>query len=156
MTPVDSEPAGASTNVPPAFFLEEGPVLLYDGDCGFCNHSVQWILGHEQRQTLRFAPLESALGRELIRESGVPPITDSLLWIEAMNGRPVARKWSDSVIRVLIYVGGPWSLLAWIRWIPSPARDWAYRSFAKHRRKLISQSCLVPGPETRSRFFLDP
>jgi predicted DCC family thiol-disulfide oxidoreductase YuxK len=156
MTLPDSELTRDPTSVSLEFSLEEGPVLLYDGECGFCNHSVQWILGHERTRTLRFSPLESSLGRALVREAGVPPATDSLLWIEAMDGRAVARKWSNSVIQVLTYVGGPWRLLAWIRLIPRPARDWAYRTFAKHRRKLTPRSCLVPGPETRSRFFVDP
>ena len=38
--------------------MTHGPVLLYDGDCGFCAESVQLVLRHERRRRVRFAPLQ--------------------------------------------------------------------------------------------------
>lgn len=137
------------------FTLEDGPVLLYDGECGVCSHSVQWILRHERSQTLRFSPLNSPLGQQLVSEAGVSASIDSLLWIENEGGRAVARKWSDSVISVLDYVGGPWRLLAKFRFVPGSLRDMAYRLFAKYRLNVVSQACFVPTPETRTRFLAD-
>jgi predicted DCC family thiol-disulfide oxidoreductase YuxK len=133
--------------------LQSGPVLLYDGQCGVCNHAVQWILAHERSHALRFSALQSALGQSLIKSAGVTAEIDSLLWIEWHDGSVTARKWSDSIIAVLNYVGGPWRLLAQIRWIPSPLRDAAYRLFAKHRLRIAASTCLVPTPATRQRFL---
>jgi predicted DCC family thiol-disulfide oxidoreductase YuxK len=136
-----------------AFSLEEGPVLLYDGECGVCNRSVQWILDHERKATLRFAPLQSGLGKRLTREAGVDEEIDSLLWVESQEGSVRARKWSGSVLATLNYVGGPWSALGILRVIPAPLRDFAYRLFARHRLKVAPQACLLPPPETRARFL---
>ena len=33
------------------------PILLYDGTCGFCAESLQLVLRHDRRRTLRFAAL---------------------------------------------------------------------------------------------------
>lgn len=133
--------------------LDAGPVLLYDGECGVCNRSVQWILAHERESTLRFAPLESEIGRSLTRCAQVPGEVDSLLWIETKDHAVVARKWSDSVVATLEYVGGPWRLLAVIRFIPRPIRDFLYKAFARRRLQVASPTCLVPPAESRSRFL---
>lgn len=133
--------------------LQSGPVLLYDGECGVCNRAVQWILAHERSHTLRFLALQSDRGKSLIKSANVSADVDSLLWIEWRDGRVKALKWSDSLIAVLIYVGGPWRLLAPLRWIPAPLRDAAYRLFAKHRLKIAAPSCLVPTAATRQRFL---
>ena len=45
--------------------IASGPVLLYDGLCGFCNGVVQFILRHEFRRTLRFAPLQGQYAARL-------------------------------------------------------------------------------------------
>lgn len=133
--------------------LVDGPVLLYDGDCGVCSRSVQWILNHERSDSLRFAALQSEVGKKLTRTAQVPADVDSLLWVEQERGQVVARKWSSSIIATLDYVGGPWRLLTFIRFIPRPIRDFGYRLFAAHRLKVASPSCLIPTPETRARFL---
>lgn len=133
--------------------LRSGPVLLYDGQCGVCNQSVQWILAHERNHSLRFLALESEQGRSLVKSAGVSADIDSILWIEWSDEGLHTRKWSDSLIAVLNYVGGPWRILAQIRWIPAPLRNAAYRLFAKHRLKMASPACLVPTAATRQRFL---
>ena len=45
--------------------MADGPVLLYDGLCGFCDGTVQFILKHDRRGTLRFATL-LGLGAQLL------------------------------------------------------------------------------------------
>src|SRR5215813_8230825 len=33
------------------------PVLFFDGECGLCNNSIRWLIDHDRRRVLRFAPL---------------------------------------------------------------------------------------------------
>jgi len=40
---------------------------------------VQWVLAHESTHSLRFAPLESAVGTELRALAGVSTDVDSVL-----------------------------------------------------------------------------
>ena len=44
----------------------EAPLLLYDGTCGFCAASVQWVLRHDRRGTLLFAPLQGETARPIL------------------------------------------------------------------------------------------
>jgi predicted DCC family thiol-disulfide oxidoreductase YuxK len=138
---------------PPEAVLKDGPVLLYDGECGVCNRSVQWILNHERTHSLRFAPFESPLGRKLMSEARVPEDIDSLLWLEQSKDGVLARFWSGAVFSTVRYVGGPWRLLLLLKVVPRPLRDLAYRLFARHRLKVAPKACLIPQADARSRFL---
>lgn len=137
----------------PARLLAQGPILLYDGECGVCNGSIQWILAHERAHHLRFAALQSELGERLRERAKISDQVDSLIWVEEQGAEVRARLWSSAIVAVLQYVGGPWQLLSWFRFVPRPLRDAAYRLFAKHRLKFAPTSCLIPPPETRPRFL---
>ena len=132
--------------------LETGPILLYDGGCGVCSESVQWILKHERQHTLRFVPLEAALGGELRALAGVSATLDSVLWVELRDGLVRVDIRSAALFRVLAYVGGPWRLLSALRIVPRFIRDACYRAFAKRRYWMRDRACLVPTPEERARF----
>jgi predicted DCC family thiol-disulfide oxidoreductase YuxK len=134
-----------------------GPVLLYDGTCGFCAESVQFVLRHDRRGLLRFAPLDSAYGRGVLDRHPELRGVDSVLFVEPMpNGAPekVAAR-SSAALRVAEYLGGRWSLLRLTRVIPSPIRDAAYRLVARHRHRLSAHGpeCLVPSAQDRARFL---
>ncbi len=136
--------------------LEHGPVLLYDGECGVCAASIQWILAHERSNHLRFAAQQSEWGRQLRARAGIPDEVDSLIWVELEGQRERSvrtRIWSDAVLSVVRYVGGPWKLLAILRWVPAPLRNLAYRLFASRRRAFMPVSCLLPSPQERTRFI---
>ena len=138
---------------------ETGALLRFDGTCGFCAQSVQFVLRRERRrQTLRFAALDSSIGRELRARYPELEGVDSVIWVEPVAGSSVARLYvrSEAVFRVLEYLGGLWGVLARIGPIvPRVARDWVYDLVARHRHRLIrggAASCLLPTPEQRSRF----
>lgn len=133
----------------------DGPVLLYDGSCGVCNVTVQWILKHERDDSrLRFAPLESPVGLLLRQAAQVPPEVDSLLWIEQDRERGVrAQMRSTAALRVAGQARGAYRLLALLRLIPRFVRDAAYDAFARIRHRVVAPVCLVPLPEQRARFL---
>lgn len=133
--------------------LKSGPILLYDGRCGVCSEAVQWVLAHERARSLRFAPLESAVGRELRALSGIPTSVDSMLWTELRDGRVHADIRSSALLRVLEYVGGPWRWARALRLVPAALRDAAYARLAKWRYRLRAPACLVPTAQERARFL---
>jgi len=135
-------------------------LLLYDGRCGFCASSVQFVLRHEsRRRTLRFAPLDSAIGLEVRgRHPSIEGI-DSVVWVEppeTAGGTERVLVRSTAVLRVLRYLGGAWSALARLAAIiPRAVADSGYDFVARHRHQLTrgNPACLVPAPDQRSRFI---
>ncbi|MCW3076785.1 MAG: Thiol-disulfide oxidoreductase, partial [Bacteroidetes bacterium] len=45
--------------------LAKQPILLFDGECGFCNKSVQFFLKREKNKTMHFVPLQSETGKAI-------------------------------------------------------------------------------------------
>ena len=140
---------------PPA--ASGGPVLLYDGTCGFCAESVQLVLRHDRRGTLRFAPLQGSVGSAVRQQHPELDGVDSMVWFEPAGAGAPARVLtrSDAGLRIARYLGGWWRLAAAARLVPRPLRNAAYDLIARHRHRLLAggPSCLVPAPEVRPRFL---
>ena len=135
------------------------PVLLYDGTCGFCADSVQLVLRHDRRGTLRFAALDGEYGRQVrARHPGLRGV-DSMVWVEPQSGGEAERVLvrSDAALRVARYLGGPFHLARLAAVLPRRVRDAAYALVARHRHRLTAGGprCLIPPPDVRAR-FLDP
>lgn len=136
---------------------ERTALLLYDGTCGFCARTVQFVLRHERRQrTLQFASLQSTTGREIRGRHPELSDVDSVIWYEpAANGnneRLLVR--SEAALRVCQYLGGVWRGVSWLVVVPRPVRDGVYDFVARHRHRIApgAQMCVLPSPEERGRF----
>ena len=135
------------------------PILLYDGDCGFCARSVQFVLNHERAdQSLRFATLQGAQGARA--RAARPDLAgiDSVFWVEPTPDGGVRRVLvrSDAALRAMAYLGGAWRVLAAVgRAVPRPIRDGVYDLVARNRLRLAggADACLLPSPEQRRRFL---
>jgi predicted DCC family thiol-disulfide oxidoreductase YuxK len=134
---------------------ETRSVLLYDGLCGFCNTSVQFILSHEVRHTLRFAPLQGAFARAVKDRHPEIQAIDSLVWVEGEGADENVRVRSAAVFGAVSYLGRFWNLLLVLRLVPRPIRDLLYDQFAKRRFKYFGRyaSCPAPSGEVRARFL---
>lgn len=134
-----------------------GAILLYDGTCGFCARSIQFVLRHERADgTLRFARLEGPLGKALRDRHPELASVDSLIWYEPATATvPERLMWqSRGVLRVARYLGGFWALLGSLGMVfPRPLGDAVYAWIAKHRHALAADACVVPTPAQRQRFI---
>jgi predicted DCC family thiol-disulfide oxidoreductase YuxK len=131
-------------------------LLLYDGDCGLCAASVQFILRHEREHTLRFAPLQSDVAAGIRTRHPELQDVDSMIWVEQSPGgaeRALVR--STAALRVARYLGGPWRLLALGHLLPRRLRDAVYDLVARHRHRLVGggSQCFLPPAEVRARFL---
>ena len=133
------------------------PVLLYDGLCGFCDGTVQFILKHDRRGTLRFATLQGDFARDVIARHPEVAGVDSLVLVEQndASGRERVFVRSEGALRVARYLGGAWHLTRIVAIVPRFLRDWAYDAFARIRYRLFGkyESCPIPTPEQRARFI---
>lgn len=130
----------------------DGPVLLYDGYCPFCNWAVRLVLRADRRGLFRFAPLEGDFAAGVMGRNPELAGIDSLVLIDE-DGEVAVR--SDAVLRSMRQLGGGWRLLLVFTVIPRPIRDWAYDLFARWRYRLFGryESCPVPPPAVRDRFL---
>ena len=136
---------------------DDAPVLLYDGTCGFCNASVQFIIARDRRGTMRFAPLQSDVGQQVIGRHPQLEGVDSVVYVDAIGDteRETVAVRSAAALAVCSYLGAPWSWAAVTRIVPARLRDMAYDFIARHRYRFFGRhdACMLPPRDVRDRFI---
>ncbi|MFJ5279552.1 thiol-disulfide oxidoreductase DCC family protein [Streptomyces parvulus] len=119
------------------------PVLVYDGDCGFCTASVRMLEGRVRPRCVSVARQRADLGALGVDGDRA---RHEVLWVT-----PVGTVYggSDAVAKLLLSAGGAWRLLGAALLVPvarNPAHV-LYRLVADNRSRLPgrTEACSVAG-----------
>lgn len=129
---------------------EKHPVILFDGDCTFCNFWVQYVLKRDKKREFYFSPLQSDGAKSLISSFDKRfQETDSII---VLYNNKVYDK-SDAVFVILKALNHPALYLWYIT--PKFLRNVVYELIAKYRHQLIwwQSECLIPNEEDKRRFL---
>ena len=127
-------------------------MVVFDGECAFCNRWVDFLLRFDRDDVFRFAARQTESGALLLRQAGLPEEgVGSIVLVE--NGGVQVR--SAAVLRMLGLLGFPFSLAVIFRLIPPGPRDLMYDWFARNRLKWFGrrQTCRLPSQAERHRFL---
>lgn len=126
-------------------------IVLFDGDCHFCNRSVQFIIKRDKKKVFKFASLQSAIGQQLLRDYAISQQTDSFVLIAGNKGYVK----SSAALTVCRDLAWPWKLCSAFLVIPTCLRDLFYDLIAKNRHRLGKKGthCTIPTAEERQRFL---
>lgn len=126
------------------------PVIFYDGDCGFCDRSVQWVARHDREQ-FDFAPLGGPTFMAHVPEAVRRELPDTIV-VVTESARALIR--GQAARYVLQTMGGPWRALALlIGALPASLVDRGYDWFARHRHRVAPELCGIPSPALRKRLL---
>ncbi|MBM7702009.1 thiol-disulfide oxidoreductase DCC family protein [Metabacillus iocasae] len=127
-------------------------IILFDGVCNLCEHSVQFIIKHDPRALFSFASLQSDIGQRLLKERGLSP--DNIQSVVYVTDKKVYTS-STAALKIAYHLDGGWKWLYYLIVIPKPIRDLFYSFIAKNRYKWFgkTESCLLPNPENKKRFL---
>jgi predicted DCC family thiol-disulfide oxidoreductase YuxK len=128
------------------------PVIVFDGVCVLCNGWVRFLLRHDRQKRYRFAAMQTESGRALLAGNGLDSADPaSFLLVESGT----AWRETDAIVRVISSLGGFWRLVAVVRLVPSPLRDWLYRVVARNRYRWFGRhdACVLPTPGHDDRFM---
>jgi predicted DCC family thiol-disulfide oxidoreductase YuxK len=132
--------------------LQDKAIVFYDGSCGFCQASVQFILKYNRKQDLHFATLQGDVLQQVVPPSQMPdPLPDAVLFYE--QGKLYFA--SDAALGIARHLNFPLALFSYFRFIPVSFRDKIYSFIARHRYKIAGrrEACLLPEPHQRARFI---
>ncbi|MGE0589163.1 MAG: thiol-disulfide oxidoreductase DCC family protein [Cyclobacteriaceae bacterium] len=127
-------------------------VILFDGVCNLCNHSVQFIINRDKSGHFKFASLQSAFGQEQLRNFSIPSkAMESIILIK--SDRYFQR--SSAVLEICLHLGSLWPLLYIFKIVPWFIRDFFYDLVAKNRYRWFGRrdECMLPTPELKARFL---
>lgn len=137
--------------------IEGRAVLLFDGICVFCNHTVNFLIHRDPNAILRFVPLQSLLGEQLLARfnaqhgpEGIVLVLDALTLSESLSRR------TNALIDALSLLPSPWSGAATVlRLVPCRLRELVYGLIARHRYRIFGryEACPTPTPEQRFRIL---
>lgn len=129
------------------------PIVFFDGDCMFCNQSVQTLLGLDDNEQLDFAPLQGKTAARLLPESLRHPDQLGTMVYRLPNGALFTR--SSAALAILSTLGGPYKIASAAgRLLPRALRDAAYDLVARNRHRLAAKSaCALPAERDRKRFL---
>ncbi|MCE9577931.1 MAG: DCC1-like thiol-disulfide oxidoreductase family protein [Deltaproteobacteria bacterium] len=132
--------------------LPTGPIVLYDGVCGLCDRTVQWLIARDPDRVLHFAPLQGDTAAALrTRHASIPTELSTVVVID--HDRVYLR--TKAILQAARYVGRPWRWGRFVQWMPSFLIDLPYRLVARVRYRIWGRhdACRIPTAADRSRFL---
>jgi predicted DCC family thiol-disulfide oxidoreductase YuxK len=124
-------------------------IILYDGKCGLCNRSVQFILKFERNQKLQFTSLQSAFSKKVLSDFNMKnDFEESILFFD--DGKLFSK--SRAVLKIIPFL--KWYfypfLILWV--LPGFVRDFIYDQIAKNRKR-FANDCILKETENATRFL---
>jgi predicted DCC family thiol-disulfide oxidoreductase YuxK len=126
-------------------------IILFDGECNFCNKTVQFIIARDTVNCFRFASLQSDLGRNMIEKFNLSDSMKSFILIE----KGTAYYKSTAALRVAAKLSGFWKMLYLFIFIPPFLRDPFYNFIANNRHRIfpVSKTCSLPKSDLQRLFI---
>jgi predicted DCC family thiol-disulfide oxidoreductase YuxK len=128
-------------------------LVLFDGECNFCNGAVLFIVDRDPRERFVFASLQSDVGQASLKRHHCREDLDSVVLVEQGE----AYVCSTAALRIAKALRFPWPILFYLGMlVPLFIRNWMYRYFAKHRYQWFGKTdqCRIPTPELRRRMLV--
>ena len=133
--------------------LPEGKkIILFDGVCDLCDDSVQFIIKHDAKDTLRFAESQSKTGQQILKHLGVDSskidsivlyIPGEAYYIKAEAAMQIAKDLTSwhKIISYLSFTGS--------------FGNFVYDYIAKNRYHWYGkkEACMIPTPELKAKFL---
>ena len=124
--------------------------VFYDGDCGFCNFWVQWILKNDLKDQFMFAALQSDFGQEFLKERGLE--TKQLSTLYLWKPQSFYLKKSEAALKIASILGGKYSFIGYLSFVPKFISDFVYDKISENRKKLATNTCFLPNEKERTKF----
>lgn len=126
------------------------PIVFYDGLCGLCNKSVQWILKHDRKGKFYFATLQGDIAEQYLSEEQRSNLDSVVVF-----SRDRIFEESGAFFEIVANLGGWPSYFLVFSWLPSSFTDKVYQYVAKRRYKWFEKldACPLPDPGVRERFL---
>jgi predicted DCC family thiol-disulfide oxidoreductase YuxK len=133
------------------------PILvMYDGTCGFCDASVQWLISHDTDKKLHYAPLQGETAKAILaRHPELPKGLDSIVLVEQTTAGESLRWYSTAAFSIARALPAPWRYLSFFSILPVFLTNIGYKLVARFRYQIWGkrESCRIPRPDERALFL---
>ena len=128
-------------------------IVMFDGDCTFCDSTVNFLFDKNSKRTLYFTSQQSKLGKELLQKQNLPSDLNTIYFY--CNGTIYEK--AQAFFQFANELDGICKYFTFLeRIIPYRIADWCYDRIAKRRYLLLGKkdSCRLMTKEERQYFLL--
>jgi predicted DCC family thiol-disulfide oxidoreductase YuxK len=138
----------------PANTLNDGPIVLIDGECVLCNRLARFVIRRDPHAKIRFAALGSPAAARVLAGWNLPTPPPGTFVLVA-GGHAFLR--SEAAIRLFSELPFPWHYAGICRVVPLALRDAVYSLVAAVRYRVMGRvpSCGLLDAAERERFLRD-
>jgi predicted DCC family thiol-disulfide oxidoreductase YuxK len=135
--------------------MGESNIVFFDGVCGLCNRTVDFLLREDRQPIFLYSPLQGETFQRIMLEYPETLNSDSIFVLKSEHGKNRLLKRSEAFLYIL-------DKLPRYRWlarigylVPAPILDAFYRLIATTRYQLWGKRdlCRLPNAEERTRFL---
>lgn len=129
---------------------KENYILFYDGDCGLCNRSIQFILKNEKSNNISFCKLQSNYTEHFFSKHNetLPDLTTFYFF----DHKKIYKK-SEAFFKVIPHLKWYYRPLLLCSILPKKVTDFIYDWISKRRKTISKEYCFIPTKETKERFI---
>jgi len=114
-------------------------IVIYDGDCGFCQRSVVFIARNDRSKTILFTSSLSEEGKKLITEKQI--LADPEKTLILIDGDQYLTQYK-AVLTIAKKLKFPYKQMGYLgHLLPVFIGDRCYNFISKRRKKLIKSEC---------------
>ena len=133
--------------------LQYKKIILFDGDCSFCNSTVDYLFKKNSKRSLYFTSQQSRIGKELLEKNNLPSNLDTIYFYS--EGKVYEK--ATAFFHIAKELDSPWRYFSFLRQItPRSLGNWCYDRIAKRRHLLLGKkdSCRLMTKEEQQYFLL--
>ena len=124
-------------------------IVFFDNNCLLCSRFVKILLKYDQ-QKFYYSGFDSEVAKIILPEN---ILVEPHTIVFYKDGQSLFK--SRAVFRIISKLSFPWPILTVFSILPYSLTDLIYNWLARHRLAWFGQSetCFMPAPEQKSRFF---
>ena len=131
--------------------LKDKFIVFYDGECGFCNHWVQWILEKDTKDKFLFSSLQSEFGQKFLNDRNLPNEFFDTLYLWKPQHFYLTKY--QAILKIATELGGIYAIASVGKIIPDFLGNQFYNLVSQNRKKLAKNQCFLPNLEQRKKFI---
>ena len=132
-------------------------VVLFDGVCGLCDRTVNWLLLHDTAERIHFATLQGKTGARILEQYGVDDGLHSVVYVETTSTSVNIHRRSTAIFKLCELLPTPYRWIGLFGVLPRFVTDAVYNVVARVRYRIWGQlaTCRLPTASERHRFLAE-
>lgn len=125
-------------------------VLIFDGDCLFCNWIAYYLAKADTDDKFKFVSSTSEIGKQIITENKLQDVVNKTVIVKV--GDVFFTK--SKAVKKFLTKSRTYPVLRFLMGLlPTPIADFFYDLIAKNRKKIIRKECPILEPAIRKKFL---